>query len=254
MTPQSDISHKVESITPYDQNNRTKHEQVTDMFDSIAPAYDLMNRMMTFGLDKMWRHNTVKRIAKTSPRQILDIATGTADLAISMARKISNVTVTGIDLSANMIALGDKKIHEARLDSQVKLQVGDALALPFDNDSFDAITAAYGVRNFEHLDTGYAEMLRVLRPGGKLYILELTPPASPIVKPLYNFYTHCIIPLIGRMVSKDTRAYSYLPESIKAVPARNDMTKLMTDAGFANAHWTSMTLGVCTLYIATKQK
>jgi demethylmenaquinone methyltransferase/2-methoxy-6-polyprenyl-1,4-benzoquinol methylase len=245
------MSNKVEEINPY-QSSDAKHQQVRRMFDSIAKKYDLMNRMMTMGIDKLWRRRAVKLVAKTRPKTILDIATGTADLAIALARKAHEAQITGVDLSEGMIEIGRQKVEHARLGDRINLKAADALALPFEDNSFDIITVAYGVRNFEHLDKGYAEMHRVLAPGGMLCVLELTTPKSKFVRPFYNFYTRVIIPAVGRMVSKDDRAYTYLPESIAAVPAREEMTRLMTNARFTHARYKSMTFGTCTLYTAIK--
>lgn len=245
---------QVESITPYGSqgDHRAKTDQVRDMFDSIAPAYDLMNRMMTLGIDRSWRRRCVRMVRDAAPAAVLDLATGTGDLAVAMARAIPDARVTGADLSEGMIEVGRRKIADAGLSERVSLQVADALALPFPDASFDAVTIAFGVRNFEHLDRGYAEMARVLRPGGLLVVLELTPPSSRVVRPFYNFYTRTIIPAVGRMVSKDSRAYTYLPESIAAVPARDAMTALMEGAGFVDARWHNLTLGVATIYSARK--
>jgi demethylmenaquinone methyltransferase/2-methoxy-6-polyprenyl-1,4-benzoquinol methylase len=245
------MSEKVENITPYETSS-AKHEQVRSMFNSIAPTYDLMNRLMTFGIYKRWRSKTVKTLRSVGAKNILDIATGTGDLAIKIAKDIDGSHVTGVDLSEGMIAVGKTKVEQAGLADRISLAAADALALPFADNSFDAITVAYGVRNFEHLDKGYAEMLRVLRPGGMLCVLELTPPASPLVKPFYTAYTRGIIPIVGRMLSNDRRAYTYLPESIAAVPARNDMLQIMRAAGFTNTAYRSFTFGVCTLYTACK--
>lgn len=246
------MSEKVEKINPY-RSGEAKHEQVREMFDSIAPAYDVMNRMMTFGIDRRWRSEAVARVAENKPRRILDIATGTGDLAIKMARDISDARITGVDLSAGMIDIGRNKVKAASLTGRVFMRQADALRLPFADNTFDVITVAYGVRNFEHLDRGYAEMLRVLRPGGRLVVLELTPPESLWVKPFYAFYTRCVIPLVGRIVSRDSRAYAYLPESIRAVPAREKMLGIMADAGFVQTRYQSLTFGVCTLYTACKR-
>lgn len=243
---------KVENIKPYATDGRSKGEEVADMFDNIAPAYDRMNRLMTFGLDRVWLKSFVSGIAAQAPAEILDIATGTADVAISMARRLPEARITGVDLSEGMVAIGRKKVAEKQLDSRIVLQVADALALPFDDASFDSVTVAYGVRNFEHLDRGYAEMLRVLRHGGKLHVLELSVPRSPIMRPFYGLYTRTIVPALGRMMSKDSRAYSYLPESIRAVPARDDMTALMAQAGFTDTRWRSMFPGTVVIYTATK--
>lgn len=240
-----------EKINPYD-NNRSKTEQVQEMFDSIAPAYDFMNRAMTFGIDHLWRNKAVKMIGRHKPQSILDVATGTGDLAIKLARKLNTQHITGIDLSEGMLEIGRKKVAEARLDNIIDFSQGDCLNLPFDNNSFDCVTVAYGVRNFEHLNKGYCEMLRVLRPGAMICVIELSTPTSPIVKPLYKFYTRCIIPFIGRMVSKDVKAYSYLPESIAAVPQGNDMLQLMSEAGFNDCKYRRLTFGTCTIYTAIK--
>lgn len=242
---------KAEHIKPYD-GERAKTEQVREMFDSIAPAYDWMNRAMTWGIDRKWRRRTVERIAALNPEHILDIATGTGDLAVSLAERMPRAKVQGIDLSERMIAIGRRKVEEAGLTDRVTLTCGDCLALPLPDASVDIITVAFGVRNFEHLDRGYAEMFRVLRPGGRLYVLELSTPVNPVIKPFYWLYTRCIIPTVGRMVSKDNRAYSYLPESIAAVPQGSDMLRLISEAGFSSPSFRRMTFGVCTLYKAVR--
>ncbi len=242
---------KAEKINPYD-NNRAKTEQVKEMFDSIAPAYDFMNRTMTFGIDKLWRAKAVRMIKAHTPNTILDVATGTGDLAIKLARSLSINKITGIDLSEGMIKIGRRKVTEVNLDNVISFTTGDCLNLPFDDNSFDCVTVAYGVRNFEHLDKGYQQMHRVLNNGGMLCVIELSTPTSKIIKPLYNFYTHHIIPFVGRLISKDVRAYSYLPESIAAVPQGNDMLQLMKNAGFKDCKFHSMTFGTCTIYTAIK--
>lgn len=242
---------KAEKITPY-RDERHKSEQVKEMFDSIAPAYDFMNRAMTMGIDKIWRNRAVKLIAREGCRRILDVATGTADLAINLALKASPENVTGVDLSAGMIEIGQRKVKTAGLDGVISLQVADCLSLPFDDNTFDCVTVAYGVRNFERLADGYREMARVLRPGGLLCVIELSTPTSPLVKPLYRLYTRHIIPAVGRIVSRDVRAYSYLPESIAAVPQGSEMTSLMAEAGLTDCDHRPMTFGTCTLYTARK--
>ncbi len=242
---------KAEKINPYD-NSRSKTEQVREMFDSIAPAYDFMNRAMTFGVDKCWRAKAVKMISRHAPMRILDVATGTGDLAVKLARKLHPQSVTGIDLSEGMIEVGRKKIEAAGLSDTITLMAGDCLAMPFDDNTFDCVTVAYGVRNFEHLDAGYREMLRVLRPGGMICVIELSTPQSPIVLPFYKFYTRHIIPAVGRMVSKDVRAYSYLPESIAAVPQGDEMLQLISEAGFVDCRFSRLTFGTCTIYTAVK--
>lgn len=241
-----------EEINPYADDQRSKSLQVRTMFNNIAPAYDFMNRCMTFGIDRLWRRKAVSLLKSDAPRRILDVATGTGDLAIRLSRTFPQAQITGIDLAEEMLAIGQKKIDQAGLANRIHLQAADCLDLPFESDTFDCVTVAYGVRNFEHLLEGYREMHRVLRPGGTLCVIELSTPSSSIVKPFYKFYTRCIIPMVGRLVSSDSRAYSYLPESIAAVPQRSAMTSLMQQAGFTHAAYRSLTLGVCCIYIAKK--
>lgn len=241
-----------ESINPYSGDSRRKSEQVRDMFDHIAPAYDFMNRAMTFGIDRIWRRKAVKMLSQKPHDTILDVATGTGDLAMLLARMTDAGQITGIDLSQNMIGIGRQKIARAGLERRITLTAGDCLSLPFDEASFHAVTVAYGVRNFEDLAAGYLEMFRVLRPGGSITVIELSTPSSPLVKPFYKLYTRHLIPLIGRLVSKDVRAYSYLPESIAAVPQGNDMTAIMQQAGFTDTRCRRLTFGTCSIYTGTK--
>ena len=229
-----------------------KTERVKEMFDHIAPTYDRLNHILSLSIDKIWRRRVVRRVLKLGAKEILDVATGTGDLAIKLARSLCPNKITGIDLSEGMIAIGRKKVADAHLDNIITFVAGDCLNLPFDEAQFDCITVAYGVRNFEHLDQGYREMYRVLKPGGVLCVIELSTPTSPIVKPFYKLYTRCIIPFVGRLVSKDVRAYSYLPESIAAVPQGNDMLQLMREAGFNSCHYKRLTFGTCTIYMAIK--
>ncbi len=232
---------KAEKITPYG-SDRPKGAQVEEMFDNIAPAYDFMNRAMTLGIDRSWRRKVVRTAAAAAPRAILDVATGTGDLAIQLARAIPTANVTGIDLSEGMLAVGRRKVDDAGLSDRVSLIQGDCLSLPFPDGSFDIVTAAFGVRNFEHLDKGYAEMARVLRPGGKLIVLELSVPSS----------TRGVIPMLGRLVSSDSRAYSYLPESIAAMPRGVKMLSLMERAGLTDCALRPLTLGVSSIYTGLK--
>lgn len=240
-----------EEITPY-SDKRDKTGQVREMFDNIAPAYDFMNRAMTLGVDKAWRRKTVATLAAHGATDILDVATGTGDLAIQIARTLPQASVTGIDLSEGMTGIGCDKVRVAGLDGRVRLMQGDCLSLPMDDESYDAVTVAYGVRNFENLARGYSEMARVLRPGGMLAVLELSTPVSPLVKPFYHLYTRGIIPAVGRLISHDTRAYTYLPRSIAAVPQGEAMLGLMRDAGLTGTKLRRFTFGVCTLYTAIK--
>lgn len=240
-----------ENIKPYD-GERPKTEQVEHMFDSIAPAYDFMNRAMTFGIDKLWRTKAVDMIRRLNPGSILDVATGTGDLAIKLARTIPGAKITGIDLSEGMLEIGRRKVAESGLADRIAMTKADCLSLPMPDNSFDCVTVAYGVRNFEHLDRGYSEMARVLRPGGMLCVIELSVPEGKLVRPLYNLYTRHIIPAVGRLISNDSRAYTYLPESIAAMPQGEKMLRLMTDAGLSGATLRRLTFGTCTIYTARK--
>ncbi len=246
------MDYKAEKITPYN-SSESKTGQVRQMFDSIAPAYDFMNRAMTMGIDKWWRRKAVKMVRRYQPRLILDVATGTGDFAIQLYRSLRPAGgVTGIDLSRQMLDKAVEKVADAHIADAFVFKEGDCMALDFADGSFDAVTVAFGVRNFEHLEQGYAEMLRVLRPGGVLCVLELSTPTNPVIKSLYNLYTRTLIPLVGRMISHDHRAYSYLPESIAAVPQGAEMTGIMSRVGFRNCRFSRMTFGTCTIYMAEK--
>lgn len=244
---------RAEKINPYSGDRRNKSAQVREMFNNIAPAYDLMNRMMTFGgIDKMWRKKTVAEIIETTPVSVLDIATGTADLAIDLANRIPGSAITGVDLSEGMIEIGRKKVRRNNLEDRITLRIADCLSLPFEDNTFDAATVAFGVRNFEHLLEGYKEIIRVLRPGGKLCVLELSTPDSALVKPFYNIYAGYVIPAVGKIVTKDFSAYSYLRKSIQAVPKGKEMTSIMEDAGFTQTGCRPMTFGTCSIYTGFK--
>lgn len=249
------MSADCENITPYGgHDRRDKAAQVEEMFDNIAPAYDFMNRAMSFGLHRHWLGVALRRIRRAAPEgPWLDVATGTADVAISLARIAPpDVTITGIDLSEGMLSRGRHKVAKAGLADRIDLRKADCLDLPWPDASFGLVTVAYGVRNFQQLDRGLRQMARVLRPGGMLAVIELSTPTSPIVRPLYDIYTRHIIPVMGRITSKDVRAYSYLPESIAAVPQGRHMTRLLQQAGLADASFHAMTFGTCTLYTAFK--
>lgn len=262
-----------ELVNPY-RAGGDKGAQVEEMFDSIAPAYDFMNAAMTFGLHRYWRRRALKRAEKalktsmkpektgcglhedaiTGHLDILDIATGTGDVAFDLAGRFPGASVIGVDLSAGMLKIAGEKRKKA--DESVKRRLhfeqGDSLALRFDDDSFRLVTVAYGVRNFEHLLAGLREMRRVLMPGGVICILELSEPAGRLTRPLYKLYARHIIPAIGRLVSGDSRAYSYLPESIAAAPQRERLTEIMQRAGLREAEYHSYTFGAATCYIAVK--
>ncbi|MCI6494004.1 MAG: bifunctional demethylmenaquinone methyltransferase/2-methoxy-6-polyprenyl-1,4-benzoquinol methylase UbiE [Bacteroidales bacterium] len=252
-----DLLTGAELIHPYD-DSRAKSEQVEEMFDSIAPAYDFMNLAMTFGLHRLWQRHALnvatKQMSAHVGYDILDIATGTGDIAFELYRRFPRSRIKGVDLSEGMLRIAEKKLKKLDQNGQksITFEQGDSLDLRYDDNSFDLITVAYGVRNFEHLSRGLAEMARVLRPGGKLCIIELSRPRRGLTLWLYQFYTRCIIPLIGRVVSGDSRAYTYLPESIAAAPQREAMTAIMSEAGLSDCKWKSLTFGAVTYYIAGK--
>lgn len=242
----------VEHINPYAADGRAKPEQVRDMFDAIAPAYDFMNRAMTMGLDRLWLRSLVKAATAATPSRIIDMATGTGDVAFALARRLPDAHVIGLDLSEGMLAKARRRAANSPEGPRLDFRQADCLATGLPDASADALTVAYGVRNFADIAAGLAEMHRLLRPGGTLAILELSTPVNAIVKPLYGFYTRAIIPAAGRLISGDSEAYRYLPRSIAAAPQRHDMTRLMTDAGFVDAAFRPLTLGVCTLYTARR--
>lgn len=243
---------KAEKIKPYKEDSRAKTEQVQEMFDNIAPAYDFMNSAMTMGLHKVWLRKAVKLIKQAVPEAVVDLATGTADVAIAMAKALPGCKITGVDLSEKMVLKGREKVKRHGLEDRISLTTGDILNLQLPDACADAVTIAYGVRNLEHLSDGYSQMLRILRSGGMLCVVELSTPHGPLTGPLYRIYTRHIIPVMGRLFSKDTRAYSYLPESIAAVPQGESMLKLMEDAGFRDCKARPQTFGVCTIYTAVK--
>ncbi len=239
---------KVEEIKPYNGEGG-KAKQVEEMFDSIAPAYDFMNRAMTLGIDRWWRRVAVRMVGKTHPQHILDVATGTGDFAIDLYRKLQPQQVVGIDLSQGMLDVAREKIARRGLSDAITIQQGDCLALPFEDGSFDAVTVAFGVRNFEHLLQGYKEMHRVLEPDGILCVVELSTPRNRVVRWFYDLYTLHIIPWMGSLKSGDRSAYRYLPQSIAAVPQGDDMLAIMREAGFTNCKVKRLTLGTCSIYV-----
>ena len=244
-----------EKVNPYD-NCRDKSEQVEEMFDSIAPAYDFMNTAMTFGLHRRWRDKALKAAIAALPLKsgvrALDVATGTGDVAFRLHGLVPDAQVTGIDLSAGMLDIARKKLESMTEDAKRLLAFGkaDCLALPFHDGEFNLITVAYGVRNFENLLQGLKEMKRVLAPGGVLCVIELSCPQGKLTGLGYKIYTRHLIPTIGKMLSGDSRAYTYLPESIAAAPQREAMAEKMQQAGFSSVTWKSLTFGAVTFYLA----
>lgn len=238
------------SVTPYGSGGGKKQE-VEQMFDQIAPRYDFLNHFLSGGIDILWRKKAIKEIAKYPHKQILDIATGTGDLAIA-ASKLKPEHITGVDLSAEMLAVGEKKIREKGLQQMISMIKGDSEKLPFANNMFDTAMVAFGVRNFEDPLAGLTEINRTLKPGGFFLVLEFSKPEKFPVKQLYNFYFSFILPLIGKFISGDKRAYEYLPESVKAFPSGEDFLKLMDKAGFKDCYRKNLSFGIANLYCGFK--
>lgn len=238
-------------VLPDSSSNLSKKDQVADMFNNIAGNYDFLNHFLSLGIDKGWRKKAIAEINKIQPKLVLDVATGTADLAIAAVATHAH-SITGIDIANQMLDIGRKKIKERKLDGIITLQYGDSEALPFSNGHFDAITCAYGVRNFEHLEAGLKEMNRVMRTGGKLAILEFSHPKKFPIKQVYKFYFRYILPTLGKLVSKHSRAYTYLPESVNAFPEGDVFCTMLERCGFKDAHARPLTFGITTLYTATK--
>lgn len=238
-------------IVPDAKSNLSKKDQVADMFNNIAGKYDFLNHTLSMGIDKGWRKKAISEIGKVNPKIILDVATGTGDLAIA-ASKLGPDKIIGIDIADQMLAVGRQKLKDQHLSDMISLQVGDSEALPFEDGHFDAITCAYGVRNFEHLEAGLKDMNRVLRKGGKVAILEFSRPKSFPVKQLYTFYFKYILPAFGKIVSKHSTAYAYLHESAMAFPEGKDFCKILERCGYKEAKARPLTFGITTLYTATK--
>ncbi len=239
-------------VKPYKNSDLGKKEQVTKMFDTISGDYDGLNRVISFGIDIKWRKKVVNMVAKSNPETILDIATGTGDLAINLAE--TNATkIVGLDISSGMLAIGKEKVKKKGLDSKIDLVLGDSENMPFEDNTFDAITVAFGVRNFETLENGLKEILRVLKPGGTFVILETSVPTKTPYKQGYAFYTKNILPLIGKIFSKDRSAYRYLSESASVFPYGEALNNILRKIGFINVEDFPQTFGVATIYKSSKK-
>lgn len=238
---------KVETVTPYDTDER-KRVQVTRAFDAIAGRYDRLNRVLSLGLDLGWRRRALRHLCAAAPAQVLDVATGTADFALMAARRLPQARVTGIDLSEGMLAAGRAKVAAAGLAGRVELMAGDSLALDFPDAAFEAVTVAFGVRNFENLAAGLAEIRRVLKPGGRVVILELAEPQAFPLRQLHRFYLRRWIPLAGRLLTGHAREYAYLPASVGSVPQGEAMLALLRGAGFADCGCERYSFGICACY------
>jgi demethylmenaquinone methyltransferase/2-methoxy-6-polyprenyl-1,4-benzoquinol methylase len=225
---------------------------IAAMFDRISSKYDALNHLLSLNIDKVWRRKTAKTVAKSHPTNILDLATGTADLAIAIAKRNPQAQIIGMDISKKMLEIGQKKAKRQGLDKQIELRLGDAAQLPFEDGSFDTVTVAFGVRNFEDLDKGLAEINRVLKKHGQVVILEFSMPEHFPVKQLYRFYFTHVLPRIGKKISKDAAAYSYLPESVGRFPQPNVFLNLLAQKGWVNGDMKRLTFGIATLYTAQK--
>ncbi|MBT8376070.1 MAG: bifunctional demethylmenaquinone methyltransferase/2-methoxy-6-polyprenyl-1,4-benzoquinol methylase UbiE [Bacteroidia bacterium] len=240
-----------EKVKPYKDSNLNKKQQVTQMFDTISKEYDSLNRVISFGIDVKWRKKVVDLVASTNPKDILDIATGTGDLAISLSKTNAN-RIIGLDISDGMLEVGRQKITAKNLDGVVKMVIGDSEDLPFEDNSFDAITVAFGIRNFEHLEKGLSEILRVLKPNGIFVILETSVPTKPLYRQGYKFYSKRILPVIGKLFSKDKSAYQYLSDSASVFPYGEVLNNILRQIGFINVKDQPQTFGVATIYTASK--
>lgn len=238
-------------VKPYN-SKMGKKDEVEQMFDNISHRYDFLNRLLSAGIDVQWRNKVVKMASATHPQKILDVATGTGDLAIALAKKMPDAKITGFDLSAGMLAEGRKKISEKKWDHRIEMIQGDAENMPFEDNSFDVVTVAFGVRNFETLQKGLDEIYRVLKPGGTFIILEFSQPEGFPMKQLYNFYFKNILPVIGKTFSKDHRAYTYLPESVQAFPYGKEMIEILKNRKFSEPKDKKLTFGIASIYKSLK--
>tara|TARA_R110001592_G_scaffold363389_1_gene686888 strand:+ start:8801 stop:9538 length:738 start_codon:yes stop_codon:yes gene_type:complete len=239
------------SVVPYKNQKEGKKQQVANMFNNISKNYDLLNHVLSMGIDIIWRKKAIKMLKDDQPKLILDIATGTGDFAIE-ALALKPDKIIGVDISEGMLNVGRKKMKEKKLDHLIDLQMGDSEKLLFEENKFDAVIVSFGVRNFENLEKGLADMYRVLKPGGKTVILEFSTPKKFPMKQAYSFYFKYILPQIGKVISKDNSAYTYLPESVKAFPDGNDFINILERVGFKNTQCKTLTFGISSIYIGIK--
>ncbi|MDC1107058.1 bifunctional demethylmenaquinone methyltransferase/2-methoxy-6-polyprenyl-1,4-benzoquinol methylase UbiE [Prolixibacteraceae bacterium] len=238
-------------VNPYNDSELGKKQQVAEMFNAIAPKYDFLNHWLSFGIDKLWRKKAIRLLRPYKPKNILDVATGTGDFALE-AMKLDPTKIIGLDISEGMMKIAAEKINKLQLEDTISFEVGDSEDMRFETRSIDAITVGFGVRNFEHLEQGLSEFHRVLNDGGVACVLEFSKPRSFPVKQLYNFYSYYILPLWGRLISKDNRAYTYLPESVSAFPDGEDFIQVLKKVGFSSVKEYRLTFGIATIYFAMK--
>jgi demethylmenaquinone methyltransferase/2-methoxy-6-polyprenyl-1,4-benzoquinol methylase len=241
-----------DDVVPYKQSQLGKKEQVAKMFDSIAFRYDFLNRFLSFGNDVRWRKKAISQLKELQPQNVLDVATGTADIAILTYKILHAKKIIGIDISEGMLELGRKKIEKENLQQFIELQTGDSETISFTDNSFDAVTVAFGVRNFQNLEKGLQEMLRVLKPEGKLVVLEFSRPTKKIFRLLCNVYMNIITPQAGRVFAHNKDAYRYLNHSVQTFPERENFTAVMKQAGYSKIYFKSLTLGICCIYCGCK--
>ena len=240
------------TVIPYTNNTGTKKQQVAEMFNNISKTYDFLNHFLSLGIDVIWRKKAINELKKDNPKLILDVATGTGDFAFEALKILKPEKIIGVDISQGMLDIADKKILQRHLSSKFEVKLGDSEKLLFNDNAFDAVTVAYGVRNFENLEKGLADIQRVLKPAGKVVILEFSKPKAFPVKQLYNLYFNYITPGIGKLFSKDARAYTYLPESVAAFPDGASFTLLMQKVGFNNTKCRPLAFGICSIYTGIK--
>lgn len=239
-------------VKPYNAEGASKKEEVAEMFNNISKRYDFLNHFLSLGIDKLWRKKAVKQLKELNPERMLDIATGTGDFAVALL-KLDPKEIIGVDISSGMLEVGNDKMRKRGYSDKIKLILGDSENLQFDDSYFDGVTVAFGVRNFENLEKGLAEMLRVIKPGGKAVILEFSKPKNFPIKQLFGFYSKRLIPFIGKLVSKDKRAYEYLPESVEAFPEGEAFLNIMSSVGYKNVHGIPVSGGIATIYIGIKE-
>jgi demethylmenaquinone methyltransferase/2-methoxy-6-polyprenyl-1,4-benzoquinol methylase len=240
-----------EVVKPYGSENTSKKQEVATMFNNISAKYDFLNHFLSLGIDRLWRKRAIRELKTSKPKKILDIATGTGDFALE-ALKINPQNVIGVDISEGMLKVGMEKMKTKQVDHIISLRLGDSENLPFEENTFDAITVGFGVRNFENLNKGLSEMLRVLKPGGKAVVLEFSKPKIFPVKQLFGFYSRIFIPFFGKLFSKDKRAYSYLPESVKAFPEGQNFLNILIEVGYSDVTSIRLSGGIATIYVGKK--
>lgn len=241
-----------DTIVPFKDSELSKKQQVAVMFDKIAFRYDFLNRFLSAGIDVSWRKKAIKQLKALQPQYILDVATGTGDVAILAEKMLHPVKITGIDISEGMLDIGRKKVQKSGLQSKIELLQGDSETMSFNDNSFDAITVAFGVRNFQNLEKGLTEMLRVLKPGGKLVVLEFSRPKQFLFKTIYNLYMKTIAPGFGKLIAKNKDAYQYLNDSVQRFPEGTDFIEILNKTGYKLTNYKTLTLGICSVYWGSK--